>query len=57
MFFSQVALSPPESDEVKAQIGMAFSHLISTCGQQMQPILSGLSPPHANALAALAGKR
>ncbi|ONK65428.1 uncharacterized protein A4U43_C07F37020 [Asparagus officinalis] len=52
--FAQVAVSSAESDEVKAQVGMTFSHLLSTYGQQMQPILTALSPPHANALAALA---
>lgn len=55
--FAQVAVSPAESDEVKAQIGVAFSHLISAYGQQMQPILAALSPPYVNALAALASKR
>lgn len=54
--FAQVALSPIETDEVKALIGRTFSHLISLYGHQMQPILSALSPVHANALAALAPK-
>ncbi|KAJ8425778.1 hypothetical protein Cgig2_020916 [Carnegiea gigantea] len=52
--FAQVALSPVETDEVKALIGRAFAHLISMYGHQMQPILSALSPAHANALATLA---
>lgn len=51
--FAAVAISPDETPEVKVQIGRAFSHLFSLCGQQMQPILSSLSPAHANALAAL----
>lgn len=55
--FAQVVVSPAESDEVKAQIGMAISHLISVYGHQMQPILSALSPVQANALAAYASKR
>ncbi|KAF3435189.1 hypothetical protein FNV43_RR22276 [Rhamnella rubrinervis] len=54
--FAQVAASPLEASEVKAQIGRAFSHLISLYGQQMQPLLSNLSPAHANALAALSAK-
>uniref|UniRef100_A0A5B6Z7Y9 Importin-4 n=1 Tax=Davidia involucrata TaxID=16924 RepID=A0A5B6Z7Y9_DAVIN len=54
--FAQVAVSPVETSEVKAQIGRAFSHLISLYGHQMQPILSNLSPTHANALAAIAPK-
>jgi len=49
--FAQVAASPAESSEVKAGIGMAFSHLLSQYGDQMQPILNSLSPQHANALA------
>ncbi|KAB1207042.1 putative importin subunit beta-4 [Morella rubra] len=52
--FAQVAVSPEETSEVKAQVGRAFSHLISIYGQQMQPLLSNLSPVHANALAAFA---
>ncbi|KAL2904211.1 putative importin subunit beta-4 [Bienertia sinuspersici] len=52
--FAQVALSPVETSEVKALIGRAFSHLISIYGNQMQPIVSSLSPAHANALASLA---
>ncbi|XP_057977862.1 uncharacterized protein LOC131164584 isoform X2 [Malania oleifera] len=54
--FAQVAVSPVESSEVKALVGTAFSHLISLYGHQMQPILSNLSPVHANALAAIAPK-
>ncbi|KAK7843352.1 importin-4 [Quercus suber] len=52
--FAQVVVSPEETTEVKAQVGRAFSHLISLYGQQMQPLLSDLSPAHANALAAFA---
>ncbi|CAI0431940.1 unnamed protein product [Linum tenue] len=52
--FAQVVVSPVESPEVKAEIGRAFSHLVSQYGQQMQPLLSNLSPAHANALAAFA---
>ncbi|KAG0485277.1 hypothetical protein HPP92_009356 [Vanilla planifolia] len=55
--FAQVALSPDESDDVKYQIGIALSHLISVFGHQMQPLLATLSPIHANALAALASRR
>lgn len=51
--FAEVAVSPDETAEVKAQIGRAFSHLITLYGQQIQPILSNLSPQCANALAAL----
>ncbi|TXG56874.1 hypothetical protein EZV62_018187 [Acer yangbiense] len=54
--FAQVVVSPVETSEVKAQIGQAFSHLISLYGHQMQPLLSNLSPTHANALAAFAPK-
>ncbi|KAK6911106.1 Importin-beta, N-terminal domain [Dillenia turbinata] len=54
--FAQVVVSPDETTEVKAQVGRAFSHLISLYGQQMQPILSNLSPAQANALAAFASK-
>lgn len=50
--FAQVVASPVETPEVKAQIGRAFAHLISLYGQQMQPLLSNLSPAYANALAA-----
>lgn len=50
--FAQVVTSPVETSEVKAQVGRAFSHLISLYGQQMQPLLSNLPPAHANALAA-----
>lgn len=50
--FAQVAASPVETSEVKALVGSAFSHLISLYGQQMQPLLSNLSPAHANALSA-----
>lgn len=52
--FAQVAMSPVETPEVKANVGRAFSHLISVYGQQMQPLLSNLSPAHANALATIA---
>ncbi|XP_020584576.1 importin-4 isoform X2 [Phalaenopsis equestris] len=52
--FAQVAMSPFERDDVKSQIGIALSHLISAYGHQMQPILGSLSPVHANSLAALA---
>ncbi|KAJ7946616.1 ARM repeat superfamily protein [Quillaja saponaria] len=51
---AQVVASPVEASEVKAQLGRAFSHLISLYGHQMQPLLSNLSPAHANALAAFA---
>ncbi|CAK9160526.1 unnamed protein product [Ilex paraguariensis] len=54
--FAQVAASSVETPEVKAQIGRAFSHLISLYGHQMQPLLGNLSPTHANALAAIAPK-
>ncbi|KAH9771467.1 Importin N-terminal domain-containing protein [Citrus sinensis] len=54
--FAEVVVSPEESSEVKSQVGMAFSHLISLYGQQMQPLLSNLSPAHATALAAFAPK-
>ncbi|XAR49390.1 hypothetical protein NMG60_11032575 [Bertholletia excelsa] len=54
--FAQVAVSPVETAEVKTHIGRAFSHLMSLYGNQMQPILSSLSPTHANALAAIAPK-
>ncbi|KAM0948917.1 putative importin-beta domain, armadillo-like helical, importin beta family [Dioscorea sansibarensis] len=54
--FAQVVVSPEETNEVKTQIGLAFSHLMSLYGQQMQPILSSLSPVHANALASFASK-
>lgn len=54
--FAQVALSSIETSEVKTLIGRAFSHLISMYGNQMQPIVSSLSPAHANALASLAPK-
>ncbi|RXH92312.1 hypothetical protein DVH24_033208 [Malus domestica] len=53
--FAQVVASPVETPEVKAQIGRAFAHLISLYGQQMQPLLSNLSPAYANALAAFMG--
>ncbi|XP_015062206.1 importin-4 [Solanum pennellii] len=52
--FAQVAMSPVETPEVKAHVGKAFSHLISIYGHQMQPLLSNLSPAHANALATIA---
>ncbi|CAI8591539.1 unnamed protein product [Vicia faba] len=48
--FAQVAASPIETSEVKALVGRAFCHLISLYGPQMQPLLSALSPDHANAL-------
>eukprot|EP00257_Ricinus_communis_P014233 XP_015571855.1 importin-4 [Ricinus communis] len=54
--FAQVVVSPVETPEVKAQVGKAFSHLISLYGNQMQPLLSNLSPAHANALAAFSPK-
>ncbi|KAM1225828.1 hypothetical protein PS2_044043 [Malus domestica] len=54
--FAQVVASPVETPEVKAQIGRAFSHLISFYGQQMQGLLSNLSPAYANALAAFVPK-
>ncbi|KAK2966659.1 hypothetical protein RJ640_002357 [Escallonia rubra] len=54
--FAQVAISPVEPPEVKAQIGGAFSHLMSLYGHQMQPLLGNLSPTHANALAAIVPK-
>lgn len=54
--FAQVVSSPVEASEVKALVGRAFSHLISLYGHQMQPLLSNLSPAHANALAAFSPK-
>ncbi|KAJ4710372.1 ARM repeat superfamily protein [Melia azedarach] len=54
--FAEVVVSPVETSEVKAQVGRAFSHLISLYGHQMQPLLSNLSPTHANALAAFTPK-
>ncbi|MCD7470859.1 hypothetical protein HAX54_011043 [Datura stramonium] len=54
--FAQVAMSPVETPEVKAHVGRAFSHLISIYGHQMQPLLSNLSPAHANALATIASQ-
>ncbi|KAJ8759642.1 hypothetical protein K2173_009289 [Erythroxylum novogranatense] len=54
--FAQVVVSPVETPEVKAQVGRAFSHLVSLYGHQMQPLLSNLPPTHANALAAFAPK-
>ncbi|KAK9096070.1 hypothetical protein Sjap_021567 [Stephania japonica] len=50
--FAQVVVSEAETPEVKGLVGRSFSHLISLYGHQMQPILSNLSPVHANALAA-----
>ncbi|KAK9167521.1 hypothetical protein Scep_002712 [Stephania cephalantha] len=50
--FAQVVVSAAETPEVKGLVGRSFSHLISLYGHQMQPILSNLSPVHANALAA-----
>ncbi|KAJ6357352.1 hypothetical protein OIU78_005248 [Salix suchowensis] len=52
----QVVVSPVETPEVKAQVGIAFAHLISLYGHQMQPLLSNLSPAHASALGAFAPK-
>lgn len=52
--FAQVVASVEENTEVKNQVGLAFSHLISLYGHQMQPILSSLPPAYANALAAYA---
>ncbi|KAL3581808.1 hypothetical protein D5086_016140 [Populus alba] len=37
--FAQVVVSPVETPEVKAQVGRAFSHLVSLYGHQMQPLL------------------
>ncbi|KAL8116773.1 hypothetical protein AgCh_023070 [Apium graveolens] len=54
--FAQVAISPVETPEVKAQIGRGFSHLISLYGNQMQALLENLSSAHANALAAIVPK-
>lgn len=54
--FAQVAISPVETPEVKAQIGRGFSHLLSLYGNQMQALLKNLSPAHANALAAIVPK-
>ncbi|KAL1831816.1 hypothetical protein ACET3Z_001467 [Daucus carota] len=54
--FAQVAISPIETPEVKAQIGRGFSHLLSLYGNQMQALLENLSPTHANALAAIVPK-
>lgn len=54
--FAQVVVSPVETPEVKAQVGIAFAHLISLYGHQMQPLLSNLSPAHASALSAFAPK-
>ncbi|XP_019169356.1 PREDICTED: importin-4 [Ipomoea nil] len=54
--FAQVAISPVETPEVKAHVGMAFSHLFTLYGQQLQPLLGNLPPAHANALAAIAPK-
>ncbi|KAJ0038431.1 hypothetical protein Pint_22615 [Pistacia integerrima] len=54
--FARVVVSSDETCEVKAVVGRAFSHLISVYGQQIQPLLSSLSPAHANALAAFAPK-
>ncbi|KAL1289715.1 hypothetical protein HN51_058110 [Arachis hypogaea] len=51
---AQVVASPDETSEVKTLVGRTFSHLLSLYGQQMQPILSNLSPAHANALSAFA---
>ncbi|KAL8171431.1 hypothetical protein V2J09_023235 [Rumex salicifolius] len=54
--FAEVLLSPVETSEVKSLISGAFSHLISTYGEHMQPVLSALPPAHANVLAAFARK-
>ncbi|ERN00947.1 importin-4 isoform X1 [Amborella trichopoda] len=51
--FGQVIVSPAESPEVKARIGMAFCHLVSLYGDQIHPIMNSLPSQHANALAAL----
>ncbi|MED6207351.1 hypothetical protein PIB30_035056, partial [Stylosanthes scabra] len=51
---AQVVASPDETSEVKTLVGRTFSHLLSLYGQQMQPLLSNLSPAHANALSAFA---
>ncbi|XP_042383764.1 importin-4-like isoform X1 [Zingiber officinale] len=55
--FAQVIVSPVESEEVKNQIGLAITHLISLYGNQMQPIMAALAPGYANALAAYASRR
>ncbi|XP_074580096.1 uncharacterized protein LOC141836490 [Curcuma longa] len=55
--FAQVIVSPIESEEVKNQIGLAITHLISLYGNQMQPIMAALAPGYANALAAYASRR
>ncbi|XP_044490164.1 importin-4 [Mangifera indica] len=54
--FAHVVVSPDETSEVKVLVGRTFSHLISLYGQQIQPLLSSLSPAHANALATFAPK-
>ncbi|MED6143173.1 hypothetical protein PIB30_003877 [Stylosanthes scabra] len=51
---AQVVASPDETSEVKTLVGRTFSHLLSLYGQQMQPLLSNLSPALANALSAFA---
>ncbi|KAL0659874.1 hypothetical protein Bca4012_080459 [Brassica carinata] len=52
--FGQVVESPVEKAEVKAIVGRTFSHLISVYGDQLHPLISGLPPSQANALAAFA---
>ncbi|CAA6664910.1 unnamed protein product [Spirodela intermedia] len=54
--FAQVLLSPDESPEIKARVGMAFSHMVTLFGNQLHPVLASLPPAQANALAPFAGK-
>ncbi|XP_078444426.1 ARM repeat superfamily protein [Wolffia australiana] len=54
--FGQVLVSPEEGDEVKVRIGMAFSHMVSLFGNQLQPVLAGLPPAQASALASCAAR-
>eukprot|EP00249_Psilotum_nudum_P024844 c29306_g1_i2 orf=418-3579(+) len=49
--FAQVASSQKESAEVKSNVGRAVSQLLLQYREQMQPILNGLPPEAANALA------
>ncbi|XP_024967682.1 importin-4-like isoform X3 [Cynara cardunculus var. scolymus] len=51
--FAQVAISPLETQQVKLQIGGAFSHLVSLYGHQMKPMLRSMPPTYARALAAI----
>ncbi|KAI3770353.1 hypothetical protein L6452_01481 [Arctium lappa] len=51
--FAQVAISPLETQEVKLQIGGAFSHLVSLYGHRMKPLLRSMPPTYAHALAAI----